>query len=142
MNAEIMRGQKALAELRKTLESLHRRALALLVEDDVNDIFLIREVFKRFSVDLDVSTGVEDAVERLRCRKYDAVFVDLKLSDGSGLDIISRAVGHQIDTFFIVVTGVDDSNPMIVEALERGAKCVIQKPITEDHLRLIFGSVP
>lgn len=138
----IIHGQETLAQLRRTILSIGRRAIALLVEDASDDIALTERVFRSFDVKLDVAISVEQGVRRMREKDYDVVFLDLALPDGSGLDVISQAVAHQDDAFFIVLTGVNDENPMLKEALDRGAKCVIRKPITADHLRLIFGSVP
>lgn len=138
----ILKGQETLADLRKTMTSLQRRALVLLVEDFPDDVELTSRVFAQFDIILDIVTSAQDAIAKLKAKDYDVIFLDLVLPDCSGLDVISQAVARQSGAFFIVLTGINDENPMIKEALDRGAKCVIRKPITPEHVRLIFGSVP
>ena len=138
----ILRGHATLSEFRRTMQSIGRRALALLVEDAPDDIDLTRRLFARHDIPLDVATTAAAGKDMMLQKEYDIVFLDLVLPDCSGLDVISHAYGHQDKAFFIVLTGINDDNPMIKEALERGAKAAIRKPITDDHLRLIFGSLP
>lgn len=61
----------------------------LLVVDDEPDLRTLYEMtLLREGFTLDSAGTVEDALERLSARRYDAVITDMRLPDGSGLDIL------------------------------------------------------
>ena len=61
----------------------------LLVVDDEPDLRTLYEMtLLREGFSLDSAGTVEDALELLGTRRYDAVITDMRLPDGSGLDIL------------------------------------------------------
>lgn len=129
-------------ELRRNLAAIDRRPSVLLVEDDGNDATLVKKKLQPFHLSMELAKTSLEAIEQLKLRAFDITFLDLRLeSPASGLDVLRYARNQSINTIFIVLTGVDDHNPLIKEALEEGAKFVIQKPITAEHLQVIFGSI-
>lgn len=140
--AELNEAREQFAELRRTLAATDRRPAVLLVEDDPNDVTLVKKKLHPFHVSLEVARSSIEAIEQLKIRKFDVTFLDLRLDGGSGLDVLRYARSSLIQTIFIVLTGVDDHNPMIKEALAEGAQFVLQKPITSEHLQIIFQTIP
>ena len=139
--AELMAARDDFDKLRKHLEEVHRTASVLLVEDDRNDVELVKKKLQPFHLSLEVVRDSLEAIEQLKARAYDIVFLDLRLPGSSGLDVLRYAKLQSVKTIFIVLTGVDDFNPMIKEALAEGASFVLQKPITNEHLNVIFGAI-
>lgn len=139
---ELNEAREQFAELRRNLAATDRRPCALLVEDDRNDAELVKKKLHPFHVSLEVACSSFEAIEQLKVRQFDVIFLDLKLDVGSGLDVLRYAAQQSVKSIFIVLTGMDDHNPLIREALAEGAQFVIQKPITEDHLKVIFQTIP
>jgi len=64
---------------------------------------------------------------------YDAVIVDLGLSDGSGLDLIRQARARKVRSVILIVTARDRVNDRIA-GLDAGADDYMVKPIDLDEL--------
>lgn len=142
MNAlQLDQARDQLQSLRANLAGLQRSPKVLAVEDDLNDVSDLKKKLHPFRVSFDCCRTSLEAIEKLKAENYDLVFLDLRLDGGSGLDVLTYAETEQIKSFFIVLTGMDDSDPMIQEALKRGAVHATRKPITEAYLRLTFGAL-
>jgi len=115
--------------------------MVLLVEDSQPDIDLTLHGISAFNVITGVAKTPKEALRELQSRRYDVALVDLRLEEGSGLDVLRLAQNTNIDTIFIVLTGVEEDSPTIKEALDSGAKFIVQKPLTKEHLNLIFGTL-
>lgn len=139
---ELSEARSQFDELRRTLSAVGKRPSVLLVEDDGDDAQLVKKKLHPFHISVELAKTSLEAIEQLKLRFFDIIFLDLRLEkSSSGLDVLRYARNQSIDTIFIVLTGVDDHNPLIKEALEEGAKFVIQKPISSDHLQVIFGTL-
>jgi DNA-binding response OmpR family regulator len=75
----------------------------------------------------------------LRVRQYDALIVDVKLPDGSGLDLIGIATQKSPEIVVLVLTGSTD-HAVISRALEAGARYLL-KPFEASHLKSIAVEV-
>jgi DNA-binding NarL/FixJ family response regulator len=71
----------------------------------------------------------------LRVRKYDALIVDVRLPDGSGLDLIRVASQKSPGIVVLVLTGSTD-HEVIARALQEGARYLL-KPVDVTHLATI-----
>lgn len=131
-----------LEAFQENLRRTNRRPCVLLLEDDGNDVTLAALKLKEHQISVMVAASVRQAIELLDITPFDVVFLDLRLPQGSGLEVLSYAQHAGLQTIFIVLTGVDDSDPMIQESLTRGATSVIRKPLTDEHIKLIFGAIP
>lgn len=131
-----------LEAFQENLRRTNRRPCVLLLEDDGNDVTLAALKLKEHQISVMVAASVRQAIELLDITPFDVVFLDLRLPQGSGLEVLSYAQHAGLQTIFIVLTGVDDSDPMIQESLTRGATSVILKPLTDEHIKLIFGAIP
>ena len=142
MNAlQLEDAREQLQRLRQNLAGLPRRPKVLAVEDDPHDVEDLKKKLRPFCVSLTCCRTSLEAIEKLKEENYDLVFLDLRLDGGSGLDVLTFAESEKIESFFIVLTGMDDSDPMIQEALKRGAVHATRKPISEAYLRLTFGTL-
>lgn len=135
-----------ISEVRQAFEALRsnldkRRPCVLLVEDDDADRRMLENAIKAFNLKLVSTRTAKGAIQELKDHTYDVALVDLRLEVDSGLDVIRAAKQSEIKTLFVVLTGLDENSPMIKEALDSGAAFIIQKPITREHLNLMFGSL-
>jgi DNA-binding NtrC family response regulator len=63
----------------------------LLVEDDADVRFIIEHVLIDAGYEVDATGTMMGGIELLRCRAYDLVMTDVRLPDGTGLDVANAA---------------------------------------------------
>ncbi|MEM7582397.1 MAG: sigma-54 dependent transcriptional regulator [Acidobacteriota bacterium] len=86
--------------------------------------------------------GVEDVESgraRLAENPFDLVLTDLKLGDGTGLDILAASKACQPETPVVVVTAFGTVQAA-VEAMKLGAVDFLEKPLEIDELYELIGS--
>jgi NtrC-family two-component system response regulator AlgB len=81
------------------------------------------------------STG-EAALEALRHAPYDLAFLDLRLGQESGLDLVPRLLAERPGLDVVVITAYATFDTA-VEAVKRGAADYVPKPFTPTQIRLI-----
>ena len=112
----------------------------LVVDDEKN----IRRTFSLAveSMDHQVSTAAsgKEAIEQLKRANFDVAFLDLKLSQESGLDILEEIVRASPQTFVVIITAYA-SVETAVEAMRRRAFDYVPKPCTPEQIRQVLTSV-
>jgi len=81
-----------------------------------------------------------DALEEAKRRSFDLAFVDLKLGEADGMDLIPDLLSHASWTKIVVITAYA-SIESAVEAIKRGATDYIAKPFTPDQIRLMADKI-
>jgi len=113
---------------------------SLLIVDDEPDLRTLYELtLLREGYELETSGHVADAIGRLQTRRYSAVITDMRLPDGSGLDILAwlEAQGRKEKTLVITAFGSAEN---AVEALKAGAYDYLTKPVDLRQFRLVVAS--
>jgi NtrC-family two-component system response regulator AlgB len=108
----------------------------LIVDDEVN----IRKTLSYCLVAeghavICVSNG-NDAIIEARRHSFDLAFVDLKLGDENGLDLIPVLLSESPWTKIVVITAYA-SIDSAVESIRRGAADYISKPFSPDQVKLL-----
>jgi len=86
-----------------------------------------------------VSSGAE-AFKELKNSAFDVVFLDLKLHQESGLDVLEEILRLSPRASVIIVTAFA-SIETAVEAMRRGAFDYLPKPCTPDQVRQLLGRI-
>ncbi|MFZ0930972.1 MAG: sigma-54 dependent transcriptional regulator [Syntrophobacteraceae bacterium] len=106
----------------------------------VDDEAFIRENLDRILKEEGYSTTIaqngKEALAFLKEDPFDLVFLDLKLPDASGLEVLKMVKGSDPDLLVIIMTGYA-SVESAVEALKMGAYDYIKKPFKADVIKLI-----
>jgi two-component system response regulator PilR (NtrC family) len=113
---------------------------SLLVVDDEPDLRTLYELtLLREGYDLDTAGTVEDALLHLKDRVYSAVITDMRLPDGTGLDILGwlEEAGRREKAIVITAYG---SSENAVEALKAGAYDYLTKPVDLKQFRAVVAS--
>ena len=114
--------------------------LSLLVVDDEPDLRTLYELtLLREGYDVETAGSVEQAMEQLKERAYSAVITDMRLPDGSGLDILRWLEQSARLEKAIVITAYGSAENA-VEALRAGAYDYLTKPVDLRQFRAVIGS--
>ena len=112
----------------------------LVVDDEKN----IRRTFSLAleSMDHEVSATASgnEAIEELKRANFDVAFLDLKLSQESGLDVLEQIVRVSPQTFVVIITAYA-SVETAVEAMRRRAFDYLPKPCTPEQIRHVLSNV-
>ena len=105
----------------------------LVVDDDPD----LQELFKAFLKKVGFSRVVvgtaKDAIHSLRKQKFDLMFLDLQLPDGTGDEVYKTAKQIDPDLNVIVITGYPDSD-MMDRILQISPVTVLKKPLKIEQL--------
>jgi two-component system response regulator PilR (NtrC family) len=113
---------------------------SLLVVDDEPDLRTLYELtLLREGYDVETAGSVEDAWLHLKDRVYSAVITDMRLPDGTGLDLLKRLEQHGRREKAIVITAYGSSENA-VEALKAGAYDYLTKPVDLRQFRAVVAS--
>ncbi|XVJ71093.1 MAG: sigma-54-dependent Fis family transcriptional regulator [Rhizobacter sp.] len=113
---------------------------SLLVVDDEPDLRTLYELtLLREGYDIETAATVEEALARLGERQYNAVITDMRLPDGTGLDVLRclEETGRHEKTIVITAYGSAEN---AVEALKAGAYDYLTKPVDLKQFRAVVAS--
>jgi len=105
----------------------------LLVEDNDDDVLLIRESLSGTALEIDRAERLSTALARLTSGTFDAVLLDLSLPDAWGLDTIRRLRREAAAVPIVVLTGLNDEE-IAMRAVEEGAQDYLFKGQSDGHL--------
>lgn len=105
----------------------------LVIDDDDTLLFLIERALAGLVDDVITATSANDGLQKCVQGDFDVVLLDLKLPDGSGIDVLQRIRALDARLPIIMMTADADASTAI-EAVQKGAYDYIAKPITFETL--------
>ncbi len=120
-----------------TKNSLNRPVLVVDDEADIRD--LMEMTLMKMGLNVDTAEGVNIAKKKLNENKYSLVLTDMRMPDGSGLEVVEHITQNGMDTPVAVITAFGNAD-QAVQALKIGAFDYLQKPITLAQLRTLVKS--
>ncbi|XOV67831.1 MAG: response regulator [Fluviicola sp.] len=108
----------------------------ILIVDDEQDIcLLIRNILKRkSSAQIDVAHSVTDAKQKLKGKAYDLTFFDLRLADGTGVDLLKFAEEERIHIPYKVVISAYTSSIDRSQFEQLKINDFIPKPLSSEKI--------
>ncbi len=116
----------------RTMSSLN----ILIVDDEVNIRKTLSYCLAAEEHSVIAVSNPADAAYEARMRSFDMAFVDLKLGDEDGMDLIPVLLAASPWTKIVIITA-HASIESAVEAIRRGATDYIMKPFTPDQVKLL-----
>ncbi len=113
---------------------------SLLVVDDEPDLRTLYELtLLREGYDIETAGTVEQAMLHLKDRTYSAVITDMRLPDGTGLDLLRwlEETGRREKAIVITAYGSAEN---AVKALQAGAYDYLTKPVDLRQFRAVISS--
>jgi DNA-binding NtrC family response regulator len=105
----------------------------LIIDDEPALRQIVAAVLGKAGYTVDQASGVVEATAKLARGDVDLALCDIKMQDGTGLDLLRQSKASGIDTVFVMVTA-SASMETAVEALRGGAYDYIVKPVRNEEL--------
>lgn len=108
----------------------------LVVDDEADLLELLELTLLRMGFDVDPVASVAAAREHLEQRRYGLVLTDMRLGDGTGLDVLQASQLQQPGVPVTVITAYGSAENA-VSALKAGAFDYLSKPVELERLRAL-----
>jgi two-component system response regulator RegA len=105
----------------------------LIVDDDEPLLGRLARVMERKGFTVTMASGLSDARTKVKSERFSHAILDLKLEDGSGLDIVQMLHDHQADCRVVILTGFGNI-ATAVAAVKAGAIDYLPKPADPDAI--------
>jgi DNA-binding NtrC family response regulator len=111
----------------------------LVVDDDPDFAHGLAQVIGNEGLSVATAGSLGEARARMATRVPDMLLVDLKLPDGSGIELVQDASTGAVSSDVVLITG-HATVETAVEALRLGASDFLTKPIDYARLKMILAS--
>jgi DNA-binding NtrC family response regulator len=112
----------------------------LVVDDEGSIREFLTILLEKEGYEVETADSMQSGIDRLGSTPYDLVMCDLKLPDGSGLEVLEEARRRRHPAKFIIITA--HTTPQhALEALRAGAAEYLSKPFNVDDLKLIVDKL-
>ena len=111
----------------------------LVVDDEVDILELIELTLLRMGLDVERAMNVKEALAKLAARHFDLCLTDMRLPDGTGIEIVEQITKTSMDLPVAVITAHGNTENAVA-ALKAGAFDYLAKPVGLDQLRTLVKS--
>jgi DNA-binding NtrC family response regulator len=110
----------------------------LVVDDEQAQRTVLAGFLRKRGFEVLQASGVAEALSKVSERLVDLVLTDLRMNDGTGLDVLIgvRAINPEVA---VVVMTAFGTVATAVDAMKRGASDYLTKPIDLDELEVLIG---
>ncbi len=112
----------------------------LVVDDEPNIRAMLKIALEAQGCEVAQAASLGASRALIKREPFDVAFVDVRLKQENGLELLDRASGARADTAVVVMTAYA-SIPGAVTAMREGAFDYLPKPFKPDDLRLVLGRV-
>lgn len=115
---------------------LPSRATALIVEDELDHVRILKEMLQHMGYEVVQAYGAEDALRKIRTRKPDLILTDLAMPKANGVQLID-AIKSNPETEDIPVIAVTAHvwDGLAQAAKSAGCNGFVSKPFTKETLQ-------
>jgi len=110
------------------------KARALIVDDEADIRELLEITLSRMGIRSDAASTVEEAHELLGETDFDFCITDMRLPDGTGIELVQWIQKHRANTPVAVITAYGNAQAA-VDSLKAGAFDFVSKPVNLQTLR-------
>jgi two-component system cell cycle sensor histidine kinase/response regulator CckA len=123
--------------LEKTnISFLNKKFTILLIEDDPDDIFLIKQLLAsndNKTIELVCTSYLSDGLTKIQTTDISVILLDLFLPDSKGIDTIHKVREKVSEIPIIILTGIDDEE-LAFQAAQKGAQDYLLKGDLDEKL--------
>jgi two-component system response regulator PilR (NtrC family) len=111
----------------------------LIIDDEADILELLELTLLRMGLEVERASNVKEAFERLQSHTYDLCLTDMRLPDGTGIDVVKHISQHCADLPVAVITAHGNTENAVA-ALKAGAFDYVAKPVSLEQLRTLVKS--
>lgn len=111
----------------------------LVIDDEAHLRELLEITLIKMGLDVDTAATLEEARRYLAKTSYSLVLTDMRLPDGSGLEMVAEVTSQFKQTPIAVITAFGSADNAVI-ALKAGAFDYVSKPVALDQLRKLVRS--
>jgi DNA-binding NtrC family response regulator len=112
----------------------------LVVDDEPGIRTALRANFQRHGWRVETAAGVREAIRNLETREFDLVVSDIRMPDGTGMEVM-RAARQASPSIAVILLTAYGSVPDAVNAMRDGALDYMTKPVSFDQLQATAAQV-
>ena len=112
----------------------------LIVDDELILRESLADWLKRDGYQTDTAQSGEDALEKIKDTRYDILFVDIKMGDMSGLEVLKKVKSDDPDVAVVIITAYG-AIATAIEAMKNGAFDYLQKPFDPSELGILVDKI-
>lgn len=109
----------------------------LIVDDEPDILELLSMTINRMGLNCTSACSIADARHQLQNRTFDLCLTDMRLPDGSGLDLVSEIQSAYANMPVVMITA-HGSVEVAIEAMKVGAFDFLSKPIELEKLKSVI----
>ncbi|WP_333654982.1 sigma-54-dependent transcriptional regulator [Dissulfurispira sp.] len=113
---------------------------ALIVDDEQNIRKVLNVLLKEDGLEVYEASSVIDANSLIKENYFDIAIIDLRLSDGSGIDILRTIKEQNPETVVLIITAFASTETAIA-AMKLGAYDYVTKPFNLDEIRIVLKNI-
>lgn len=113
---------------------------ALIVDDEQNIRKVLNVLLKEDGLEVYEASSVIDANSLIKENYFDIAIIDLRLSDGSGIDILRTIKEQNTETVVLIITAFASTETAIA-AMKLGAYDYVTKPFNLDEIRIVLKNI-
>jgi two-component system, NtrC family, response regulator len=115
-------------------------ANVLIIDDDVEMCRMLSDLVNTLKHEAAYTNTIKEGLELAVSGRFDVVFLDVKMPDGNGLEILEHIRDIHFPPEVIIITGDGDSDGVEI-AIKNGAWDYLQKPLSPKKIMLPLNRV-
>lgn len=133
----LVRSAHGLGTFAKYSEPSASSSQVLLVDDDPQVVDLLTAILEGEDLTVSSAGTAAEGIAKLETSTFQAIFLDLIMPGGTGIDLLKAVELQGIKTPVVLVTGAGDAK-LIDDAMDHGPITLIRKPIRVKQVRQVL----
>ncbi|MBZ0156851.1 MAG: sigma-54 dependent transcriptional regulator [Alphaproteobacteria bacterium] len=113
---------------------------AVIVDDETNIRKVVHVLLAESAFEVYEASCIAEAQDLIRRHYFDVAIVDLRLSDGSGIELLKELKEQNGETVVLIVTAFASTETAIA-AMKLGAYDYVTKPFNLDEIRVVLKNI-
>ncbi len=113
---------------------------ALIVDDEPNIRRVLNVILNESGFDVYEAANIADANNLINNHYFDISIIDIRLPDGSGIEVLKTIKEQHPETTVLIITAFASTDTAIA-AMKSGAHDYVVKPFNLDEIRIILGNI-
>src|SRR5208282_3145342 len=113
---------------------------ALIVDDEANIRKALQLLLAETGFETYQGSGLAEAGPLIAQHYFDIAIIDLRLGDGSGIDLLKELKDISPDTVVLMITAFA-STETAISAMKLGAYDYVTKPFNIDEIRIVLTNI-